>query len=201
MGENAVWQQKLSNSTTSVRSRGSLHTFPLHCRHSTVGVFKWKIEKENLRKRRKKIRSEKESATESNPSLTFSATSPHSTEDSRALQSLALFLPPLAFLRSSSRLSSSPAPKAPTFPSFLLGVYGLVRPGKQRILFSLRCLLPCCCRGFCPLLGAEFVPSPFLESTPSVSCVIPFGFHSLVWKHRFLVWEGSPFEGDEFGVG
>jgi len=102
--------------------------------------------------------------------LLFRHWPPHSTQDSRALPSLAAsppFLPPPAFLRSSPSICRlRPPPKLQPFP-VLLGVYGLVRPGKQRSLFSLRCSLPCCwwC-GFCPFLGVQCVPPPFLENAP-----------------------------------
>lgn len=111
----------------------------LHCRHCTAGVFfKWKNEKKKLEKERKKIRREKESATESNPSLSFSATAPTPSHTGLTRSSIprpvssSPRLPPIQ--ASSPRLSSSPAPKAPTFPSFYLASTAWVRPGKQRIL-------------------------------------------------------------------
>lgn len=130
-----------------------------------------------LEKERKKIRREKESATESNPSLSFSATAPHPTQDSRALQSPAPFLPPLAFLRSrhpAPVCRLRPPPKLQPFPRFTWRL----RPGSVQenngFLLSWRCWLlrVCCCSGFCPLLGVPFVPAPF----PSVGCVVRFGF-------------------------
>lgn len=67
--------------------------------------------------------------------FSFSATAPHSTQDSRSsIARPRFFLRSPSFLPSIQRcLSSSPAPKAPTFPPLSLGVYGLVRCRKQRI--------------------------------------------------------------------
>lgn len=122
-------------------SGGSLPTPKLHLYlltpYNRPASSRSELKKNHFKtKWKKKIRSEKESATESNPkAFSFSATAPHSTQDSRSsIARPRFFLRSPSFLSSIQRcLSSSPAPKAPTFPPLSLGVYGLVRCRKQRI--------------------------------------------------------------------
>ena len=113
---------------------------------------------------------------ESNPTSPFPplAPIPHSTH--ALFNRSPPFLPPPAFLRSSPSICRlRPPPKLQPF-LVLIGVYGLVRPGKQRSLFSLRCLLLCCwwC-GFCPFLGVQCVPPPFLENAPRWAALFALG--------------------------
>jgi hypothetical protein len=138
----------------------------------------------------KKIRNEKESATESNPKpLLFRQCPPfHTTGLTRSSIGRPRFFlpsPSFLFLRCSIQrcLSSSPTPKAPTFSPLSLGVYGLVRCRKQRVSL--------CC------FAAVFVRSWELNLTlpsHSASFVVRFGFRGFVadsWLRRLGSWFGK----------
>ena len=161
----------------------------------------------NLQKKRKKIRSEKESATESNPSLSFSAIGPPIPHRTHALFNRSpprprFFLP---------RPSFDPAPPYVVFARpqssnlspFYLASTAWSAQENNGVCF--RCVVRCRAVG-----GAVFVRSwefsasllHFLR-TPlgGLRCSRWVAVYLLIRKPRLLVWEGPPFQGEEFGAG
>jgi hypothetical protein len=109
-----MWQQKLSNTTTSVIAQ---YPSVLAETVQPAGVFMKKPSKRKRRGKRYGLR--RRAQRKATQGLSFSA-----TQDSRALQSLAPFLPPLAFLPSFLRsrfvCRLRPPPKLRPFPHFPL---------------------------------------------------------------------------------
>ena len=159
LGENALLQQKLSNSTTCVSGRRSPNG------NEGKKTFKRRGKRYGARRAQRK-------ATQP---LLFRHWPPFHTALTRSsIARPRFFLPWPSFYPSPHICRLRPPPKLQPF-LVLIGVYGLVRPGKQRSLFSLRCLLLCCwwC-GFCPFLGVQCVP-PFLENAPRWAALFALG--------------------------
>jgi hypothetical protein len=163
-----MWQQKLSNTTTSVIAQ---YPSVLAETVQPAGVF--------MKKPSRRKGEEKDTDREGERNGKQPKVSPFPPHRTHALfnRSLRFYLLSPSFLPSIPLcLSSSPAPEAPTFPPLSLGVYGLVRCRKQRVSF----VLFCC--GFCPLLGVQSLLHLLRALLPShsVCFAVHFGFRGFV---------------------